>query len=67
MKWAYGLVQEKEGLVLCEIYFKDIKDEPVMYVPVDWEEINSNKQTKQVIKDIKQQIKHKRFLKKEDF
>ena len=66
MKWAYGLVQKKEGLMLCEIYFKDIKDEPVMYVPVDWEDINSKQVTK-IMKDIKQQMKYKVFLKEEDF
>ena len=59
MEWAYGLVQKKEGLMLCEIYFKD---KPVMYVPVDWEDINEN--IEQVMEDIKQ-MKYK--LKEEDF
>ena len=63
MKWCYGLVQEKDGLMLCEVYFKD---KPFMYVPVNWKEVNEE-DIKKVLKDIKQQIKYKKFLKKEDF
>jgi hypothetical protein len=57
MVWSYGLVQEGEKIILCEIYY-DFKNKPMGYCYVELKEIKDKETIILVSSDIQMQLEH---------